>query len=768
MSVIYHNKRSDALIIDWSVLQSDKLNYVSLLSSHIDNKRDIISVPFSPVVSPYQTIKKICRQFGIRTLVLLNLFDYVGQRRAKIIIERLHNVVDSTYRICLGGVTETVCSDLFKESKTRGVCVLKTLEQLDNESTDINTRCIPIGNHVSNEIDSDQVFTSIFESINRVDRIELLLSTQEQTGQHRWCPEWMEVIDTNSTGDFIINTIEKHIQRLDCNSIMLTGCIFGSSIWPNKSAFISWLISLNQRNPILNIVLSTPPLSFDKAFANELHQCGVTQYELQLSPSCTLPSQKDLIYRMVDICIESGITPAYNGNLITEKSSWIDVRNAWNMCDRIGGDFIEMLGTIPHIGENGWCGDLCRLLSRTSLLFEYRRAVKHIKIAEQHPELYNHQHSSITDFHRAKLDQTRNLILGKISNYGISNFNDKTIEYIAQKVATELTNISETLISMTSTDKGGVNTSEKLTTKVDSPNVAIIVTTENNESMLHLCLSSIYLYTNHPYDLFVIDCGTMPSHCSDIQCRGRFSYEHIPRKRLRSFSVASGLLKAWSYDYILILSANACVIADGWLDDMLNDLNTNPKIGAVGLCLGRLDYKKNKNEEVAHLHKFVLSADWQRELGYNPYATNDDLMRLLTKEGTSCFMELDGRVQMYKGNILRRIGLPIVQDSILKHKYWDSELSMRVICCGYDIKDSQAAWEKTIHFGEMSFSRIPGISFHEEFIKNNRKQLIKKGQETLARLLDDYNSKNNIVTPYYYDWYGNKTKDVKNCEKLCV
>ena len=745
MSVVYHYKRFNALIVDWLVLQNMGLCYASLLYSRICNKEDIIAIPFHSDTSPYQLIKNLCQNLGIRELVLLNLFDCMGQRKVETIIKKFHGTIGDICNISIGGVTETICSNLYGDINIKDIHVLKTLDHINHGFGEENSYQIPIGGNVSNSN-----LASILELVGSIDRIEVVLPKQK-TKVDTWNEDWTTIVAPNTSGDSLINTIERQIKHLRCNSITLVGDIFDTSIWPDKNDFMAWLTLLNQRVPLFNIVLSTPARLVDKTFVKELYSLGITHYELQLSPSCTLPSKRDLIFNLIDTYREKGIYTSCRGNLLTEASSWAEARDAWKMCDRIGCDFLEMLGTVLHIGKEGWCGNLCRLLSSNfSLLSEYRAALKYIRIVEQQPEIHNHLHSSIIAFHRTKLNQARNWILSEISSYGVLDLDNNIITNIGQKATAQLLSVSETLTNAINTKCKKTIVAKNLSDNTDRSRVAMIVVTKNNDSMLHLCLNSIYLHTNCSYDLYITDCGNLQCDINGIQYRGRFNYEYLPRKRLKSFATAIGLMNAWEYDYILILSSNTCVIADNWLEEMLIELNIDSKIGAIGAYSNELDY--NKDKYVAYLREYVLSSNWRTELGQDTSMRDDFLQDRLIKKGTSRLIGLAGYAQMYKGNVLRRIGLPVTEDRILKHEHWDSELSMRVLGYGYTIKDSPTIRNKLKYFTEVHCSRIPEVSLYEKLVEADRKWLVDNGHNGLAVLLDKNYNQSEVMHPCYYNW----------------
>lgn len=113
---------------------------------------------------------------------------------------------------------------------------------------------------------------------------------------------------------------------------------------------------------------------------------------------------------------------------------------------------------------------------------------------------------------------------------------------------------------------------------------SIIIPTYNQLRYLKLCIASIAVHTNTPYEIVVIDNASTDGTAEYLRdCCGR-----NPRLRYVSMSTNAGFAGAVNRGLMLakgtaiLLLNNDTVVTPRWLDNLLACLNSDPSIGIVG------------------------------------------------------------------------------------------------------------------------------------------------------------------------------------------
>jgi len=738
MSTIFFQKDLKILLIDYSILDNRAPNYINL--SYLDSisNNNISSTHITTKTNLFQTIKTMCKNFRPNAILVLNLLSHFGHTCATQTINRLRNMTGNKYTIYLGGDIEIACAKVFEKG-------FKKQNHLDS-----------FGKHIQQELDIEIISAEYLfsnEMLNHLismlkifgiqDSLEIVLPRQKKSYLPACNNEWtMEIKSNHFHKSF--EAINERLKRLKCNNISISINLntLKVPIWQDKDRFVSWLSALSKQNSYVEITLLLTLPYVGKELLTELFKCcNIVKCEVQFLPLSLSSKNPESLFDIVDVCKTQGIPVANRGYLATETTTWVELQNIWQTCDRIGKNFLEILGAVPMTNKRGWCKDLCVLLSTSKLLYEYQMTSKYLKIIKSMTDIFSYLHSSVLSFCNTRLEQAQNIIFNEISKYGISNIKYEITREAIKKIAEEITDVRKTF------DYISINKDSKVSNC--NSDIAVVIGVNNNESYLRLCLNSIYLNTERAYDLFIVDYGSVNSICDNFPTNGTLNYIHLCRPQLKSYAIALGLTKAWGYKYIFILSANACAIQEDWLNEMIRELDASPKIGAIGLQHGKLDYHDHKDKFTSYLHKYIVAKKWRSELAPQLFPTEDDLMKRLTVENTSCFSELTGSIQLYKGHILRSIGLPIVEDHILKHHHWDSELSMRVLGCGYEIETSTTAKKKIKFFNEYNYSQIPEVSKYAIDLQQTQMWLKDNKHNKLAMFLDSNPYEKTVTVPSY-------------------
>jgi hypothetical protein len=713
--------------------------------------------------SPQQIIANLCQEAGIGTIILLNPFSYMGIRRLENVVQELRNTLPQNCQIYLGGAEETVCASVLGPATGEGILVADTLESPSIAQSTGRALYIPIAHNTVAPLEERRLLASLLSVWQCEDAIEILLpgQTRDRTSSS-WDPDWTIVVAPGTTDHDLRTTIDERIQRLGCANVTLTGDLFGPELWPEKSVLISWLDALKRDCATISVAIQDGPQVLEESLLQELHGLGLNKFCLRLSPSDLVPEKTGILSDMIAACREAHVACTMRGSLVTKEASWQKVRELWMLCDRIGLDLVEMLGATRNVGNDGWCGALCGVLSQQpSLFFEYRCARRHLELTKAHPEMYGKPHPSLLAFYREKCEHTRNRVLGELSHRCVLKRDLTTVQQVSREVKSELTGISSGLLRLSGKRTHEPHIAASTASQGHCSDTAIIVVAQNNPYNVRLCLHSIFLYTDHCYDLFVVDCGNVQSSCAAAPSPGRFTYDRLPRQGLKSFVTAWAIDRVWGnnqYRYVLLLDSNACALEADWLSEMIAELEQSSDIGVVGIRCDELNYKRD--EGAAYLLRYVLSPGWMQGMGLRPPQTPEDLVQQLSATGTSCLAELTGWVQLYRGDVLRRIGLPIVDDTRLKHNHWDSELPMRAVACGYKTSGSSTARNKLHYFGKYYDSGIAGVSSYADDINGVRKWLGDNGHTALAELLRENTGECKGVQPSYYDWCCDASRSV--------
>ena len=249
MSIVYHHKQLNSLIIDWSVLCGDGPCYGNVAGLNTCNVPEI-AICRPKENSLEQSVENLLKQTNAEKIILLNLFEYMGPRRSTYVVREIQKAAGEHCSIFLGGGIELACSEILMDSCKAGTRVLRTLPDEDNVKLEQDNLFVPIG--VNEPLDQEpvRVLDAMLKSVGIEDTIEVLPSEQVSNQFiNRWNSDWIIATKPDSTGNGLLDIISDRIQRLECLNIVLSGVLFRQNLWANKKDAISWIKSLLYRNP---------------------------------------------------------------------------------------------------------------------------------------------------------------------------------------------------------------------------------------------------------------------------------------------------------------------------------------------------------------------------------------------------------------------------------------------------------------------------------------------------------------------------------------
>jgi GT2 family glycosyltransferase len=123
----------------------------------------------------------------------------------------------------------------------------------------------------------------------------------------------------------------------------------------------------------------------------------------------------------------------------------------------------------------------------------------------------------------------------------------------------------------------------------DGPRASVIVVTHDGLAFTRLCLESVLEHTEGPYELIVVDNGSSDGTRSYLHTLARRAahVRFVGNVENRGFPAACNQGLAWARAERVVLLNNDCVVAPGWLDELLAPL-ADPAVGIVGATTNRI------------------------------------------------------------------------------------------------------------------------------------------------------------------------------------
>lgn len=484
-----------------------------------------------------------------------------------------------------------------------------------------------------------------------------------------------------------------------------------------ERTFDTWLEQL-KRISYLRVGLCSRPNHMYGEHAVQLTEAGVLAFDIQLTPPLVTTARAEQVGRMVSKLRSAGIKIGAKGSLLTGEEDWDAFRAAWRWADRVGLDFIQIMGATP-IQPRGFCLRLStERCDHANVFSRYASAKTALRAIGQKDD---GDIGSSTEYVAKTLANVRQVLLYSLSSSGVMQEEQSFEEdwnWAFQRLGQLLDEIDHGVGQLAKIPK------KSTVLRGANPRTAVVVSANNDPTHLTWCLNSMHALTDTPYDVVVVDHGRIPIDIN-IPANGKAIRIRQRTNCFRSYAVAAGLARVWDYDYIVLMDSNACVLMSDWLVEMQDELNETPDAAVSGINYGGiLDHSRDPG--AVRLKQHVCHAGWRQRFDHESSTPDDDLLNRLSVPNTSCFNELTGWVQLYRGEVLRRIGLPVIREPLLRRVHWDSEMTLRVQASGRGILHSQVAATKLHYFGERSQSGIRGETLYRAAVKQDVQLLREK------------------------------------------
>ncbi|MFD0869758.1 Chondroitin polymerase [Chlamydia abortus] len=230
---------------------------------------------------------------------------------------------------------------------------------------------------------------------------------------------------------------------------------------------------------------------------------------------------------------------------------------------------------------------------------------------------------------------------------------------------------------------------------------SIIIPTYNGRELLAACIQSIRSSTSSPYELIVVDNGSVDGtaeYCREEQ----LTYVGLPDNR--GFPAACNIGLRLAKGSSLMLLNNDVVVTGGWLERLLEALHSAPDIGIVGPCSNRVSGSQKVRLGYASMEQFHCEAHRYMEARRG--------IRTATRRLTGfCFL--------FRRELWERIGE--LDERFTPGYYEDDDYCYRARRAGYRLLIARDAYVH--HIGSASFRRH---SKRSKLLYINRRKFIRK------------------------------------------
>ena len=245
--------------------------------------------------------------------------------------------------------------------------------------------------------------------------------------------------------------------------------------------------------------------------------------------------------------------------------------------------------------------------------------------------------------------------------------------------------------------------------------VSIIILTRNGLEYTKKCIESIFQMTKFPFEIIIVDNGSTDGTCEYLQNLGR-KIVLIRNSSNLGFPKAcnQGIRKARG-DYICLLN-NDVVVTEGWLEGLLECLESHTSIGMVG-----------------PMSNWVSGP----QLVINPGYSDMDEMHAFAREFRKAFRgrwfqlpRLVGFCLLMRRELIEKIGL--LDERFGLGSFEDDDLSLRARLAGYKLYCAGDVFVH--HFGNKTYQGEK-IDYNSLMEENRRKFLEKWGFKSLGEFL---------------------------------
>ncbi|MBD1371572.1 glycosyltransferase family 2 protein [Hazenella sp. IB182357] len=233
---------------------------------------------------------------------------------------------------------------------------------------------------------------------------------------------------------------------------------------------------------------------------------------------------------------------------------------------------------------------------------------------------------------------------------------------------------------------------------------SIIIPAHNGWKFTQLCIRSIRTYTDHPYEIILIDNGSterMPARLREIN-----DLTLIQNDWNKGFAGAMNQGLASARGEFLVWLNNDTLPSHRWLEQLIKVLNTRPKAGLVGPlsnCVIPEQKIKINMQSVSQIHRFSQHFNQSNPNKWKKSRRLSGFCIALTRE------------------VFERVGF--LDERFGLGTYEDDDYCYRVIEAGYDCIIAGDTYLH--HFGSRSF-RKRGYREFKWILEQNRKYYICK------------------------------------------
>lgn len=229
---------------------------------------------------------------------------------------------------------------------------------------------------------------------------------------------------------------------------------------------------------------------------------------------------------------------------------------------------------------------------------------------------------------------------------------------------------------------------------------SIIIPTFNGRELLKDCIYSIKRHTNEPYEIIVVDNGSSDGTVDICRQEG---ITFISLANNIGFPAACNKgLKIATGDTLLLLN-NDVIVTRNWLQNMLNCLNSETKIGIVGPLT---NYASGKQ---------------QIDM---PYTSLEEMSNQLNEPDASKWLQVDrivGLCFLFKRELMDRIGL--LDERYSPGHFEDDDYCYRARNTGYTFRIAGDVF--VFHHGSASFAK-QDMSQVKHLIDTNKQKFMDK------------------------------------------
>jgi hypothetical protein len=385
--------------------------------------------------------------------------------------------------------------------------------------------------------------------------------------------------------------------------------------------------------------------------------------------------------------------------IIGAEMDWRRLRLAWHACDRQGADFLEELGHARAAAAGSlpptWCGEVCRTLTSPVDVLDLYPKVRSLigEVLHDASRTYVYRRS-VANFQLARLRRVRDQLLMAVANWGSFGRRTATVDAAIAWAAAELQTMTGEIECPGPAAGAGPREDSVPDHAEETP--AVVVLVRDNRAALNTCLASLRLHTPGRYRLYIVDWGYRSSG-PDTGADHAF-WRRVGPDCTASFAAAYGLNWARQHRYIVLLNACARAVQGDWLGDMIKELEaTETSAGMSGGPRQLLDSSSQRDAQ--YLKRHVMSEHWRKALRLPDDISPEEILRRLTVDDRPLFRNQRGWLHLFRGSALQRVGLPDVEDRVLRLTHWNTEFVMRMLACGWRFPPSTTAAARIAYDG---------------------------------------------------------------------